>query len=330
MELTEMQRKLQNYKGQLKALEKLKKQKELIDGQIHHAEEDITKYEQSLSEARKRLNKLENFSFVNVFRTWSGKQDELLEEGYGQMAERELRLIETQLIYEDLKDEVIDIIYKINAINETYVSEQIKSLENKIQIYYMTHEPKMASELNELVEQELLVQQLIVEITEALEAGRIARERLIEASDALNTASGYSTWDTFLGGGVLATALKHQELDKSNNFIHSAQKALQRFQNELLDIQEMRQDTLEIETDGFVKFADYFFDDIFSAWSIHSKIATSTSQIGRVLDDVENTVRELKEKLAKAEDMKAQLADKKSRLVSNVGNDCFEEETGVK
>lgn len=330
MKLTEMQRKLQDYKKQLKALEKLKKQKELIDGQICHAEEDIAKHELSLREARKRLNKLENFSFVNVFRTWTRKQDELLEDGYGQMAERELRLIETQLIYEDLKDAVIDIIYKINAINESFIWGQVEKLENKIQLYYMAHEPEIASELNELVEQELLVQQLIVEITEALEAGRIARESLIEASDALNTASGYSTWDTFFGGGVLATALKHQELDKSNSYIHRAQKALQHFQNELLDIQEMRQDTLEIETDGFVKFADYFFDDIFSAWSVHSKIATSTSQVGRVLDDVVNTMRELKEKLAKAEDKKRQLADKKARLVSNGGNDCFEEETGVK
>jgi hypothetical protein len=330
MELTEMQHKLQDYKRQLKTLEKLKKQKEIIDGQIAHAKDDIEKYEQSLKEARKRLNKLENFSFVNIFRTWTGKQEELLEEGCDRIAEKELKLIESQLIFEDLNDEVIDLVYKINAIHEAYAAEQIKSMENKIQIYYMANEPKMADRLNDLVEQEFLVQQLILEITEAIEAGREAQKKLVEAAEALNTASSYSTWDTFFGGGFLVTAIKHQELDKSNSYIHSAQQALQRFQNELLDVQEMRRGTLQIETDGFVKFADYFFDDIFSDWSIHSKIATSTNLIRRVSDDVANTLNELKMKMTLAEEKKKQLADEKTQLITNRGKDCFNEETGVK
>ena len=330
MELTEMQHKLQDDKRQLKKLEKLKKQKEIIDTQISHVENDIENYEQSLREARKRLNKLENFSFVNLFRTWTGKQDKLLEEGYDRIAEKELRLIESQLIQKDLTDEISDLVDKIKAINEAGIVEQIKSMENKIQIYYMANDPQMADRLNDLVEQELLVQQLIIEITEAIEAGREAQKKLIEANEALNTASSYSAWDTFLGGGVIATALKHQELDKSNSYIHSAQRALQRFQNELLDVQEMRHDTLQIETDGFVKFADYFFDDIFSAWSIHSKIATSTNQIRRVLDDVANTLNELKKKLEQAVEKQDELAAEKSQLISNRGKDCFNKETGVK
>ena len=71
MKLTEMQDKLQDGKRQLKALEKLKKQRELLDGQIRRAEIDIEKYEHDLKAERKRLNKLENFSFVNLFRTWT-------------------------------------------------------------------------------------------------------------------------------------------------------------------------------------------------------------------------------------------------------------------
>ena len=330
MNLTEMQSRLQDDKRQLKALEKLKKQKEMIDGQIHHAETDIGKYERDLREARKRLNKLENFSFVNLFRTWIGRQEELLEEEYDQLAAKELKLSESQLIFKDLNNEASELASKINTINEPYIVEQIISMENKIQLYYMANDPNMAVKLNELVEREFLAQQLIIEITEALQAGSEAQEKLLEAAGALDTASDYSTWDTFLGGGIFVTAMKHQELDKSNNYIHSAQRALQRFHNELLDVQEMRHDTLQIETDGFVKFADYFFDDIFSEWSIHSKIATSKNQIRRVLDDVANTLNELKKKMALAEETKEQLASQKSQLLSNAGIDCFQDETGVK
>ena len=330
MNITEMQYKLQDDKRKLRALEKLKKQKELLDGQIRHAEADIGKYEQDLREARKRLNKLENFSFVNLFRTWTGRKDELLAEGYDHLAAMELRLGESQLIFKDLNDEADELATKMNAINEPDVVERIKSMENKIQLYYMANDPNMAVKLNDLVEQEFLAQQLIIEITEALQAGSEAQEKLMEAASALDTANSYSTWDTFLGGGVLVTALKHQELDKSNNYIHSAQRALQRFHNELLDVQEMRHDTLQIETDGFVKFADYFFDDIFSEWSIHSKIATSIDQIRRVLDDVANTLNALKKKMEQAEEAKKQLASRKSQLFAGAGIDCFHEETGVK
>ncbi len=330
MQLIEMQQELQEKKGQLRALGKLKKQKEIIDGQLRHAEEDITKYKQSLEEARKRLNKLDHFSFVNLFRTWTGKQDELVEEGYDRVAETELKLIESQLTFEDLQKEAIALQHKISTIQEADVAEQVKSLEMKIQIYYMVNDPQMADKLNHLTEQELLANYLIIEINEALEAGRNAQQKLAEAASTLRTASGYSTWDTFFGGGVIATALKHQELDKTNSYIHEAQRALQRFQNELLDIQEMRHRTLRIETDGFVKFADYFFDDIFSAWSIHSKIATSTNQIRRVSDDVANTLNELKKKLQQAEEKLKQLADEKSQLISNRGKDCVNKATGVK
>lgn len=316
MKLNDYQQQLQQCKMQILALEKLKKQKQLLEKQIQHVEVDIEKYEEDLKSARKKLNKLEGFSFVNVFRTWTGKQRELLEERMDVIATKELKLIETQLMHEDLKDDLVDTIYKINAINEPYLIDQIKQLENKIQLYYMANDPAIAAKLNENVEQQYLVQQLLTEIHEAITAGKEAKHKLEEAAQALHKAKDYSTWDTFLGGGLIATALKHDELDKSNSYLHSAQIALQRFQNELLDIQEMKHGTLEIDTDGFVKFADYFFDDIFSEWSIHSKILTAMDQITRVLDDVSNTLLELDQKLAVAEQKKVELLAEKDKILS--------------
>ena len=316
MKLNEYQQQLQLCKMQIRTLEKLRKQQVTIESQIKHAEVDIEKYEQDLKNARKKLNKLEGFSFVNLFRTWTGRQQELLEERMDIIAAKELKLIETQLMHEDLKDDLVDTIYKINAINEPYLVEQIKQLEQKIQLYYMANNPAIAAKLDKNTEQQYLVQQLLTEIHEAIAAGKEAKHKLGEAAEALHTAKNYSTWDTFLGGGFIATALKHEKLDKSNSYLHSAQIALQRFQNELLDIQEMKHGTLEIDTDGFVKFADYFFDDIFSEWSIHSKISTAMDQIRRVLDDVSNTLLELNQKLAVAEQKKVELLEEKDKMLS--------------
>ncbi|MCY1182223.1 hypothetical protein D9M73_227730 [compost metagenome] len=74
--------------------------------------------------------------------------------------------------------------------------------------------------------------------------------------------------------------------------------------------------SLHIETDGFVKFADYFFDDIFSAWSVHSKISTAREQVSRVQDDVHNTIWRLQDKHNKAVNY-LQSLEKEKELIFN-------------
>ncbi|WP_332645259.1 hypothetical protein [Lysinibacillus sp. 54212] len=316
MKLRQYQQELQKYKLEILSLEKLKKQQQSLEKQLHHTELNIQKYEQELKNGRKKLNKLDGFSFVNVFYNWIGKQQELQEERYDLLATAELKLIEAQLMYEDLNDDLVDTIYKINAINEEYLIAQIKEIENKIQVYYMANNHVKAAQLNQVLEQQFLLQQLLIEIHEAIVAGKEAQKELTEAAKALSNANNYSTWD-LLGGGFIVTTLKHEKLDQSKAYLHRAQIALQRFQNELLDIQEIKNDTLQVDTDGFVKFADFFFDDIFSAWSIHSKISTSTNQISRVLDDVSNTLIALQQKVEIAERKKEQLSAEKDKLISN-------------
>ena len=90
----------------------------------------------------------------------------------------------------------------------------------------MQHAPHLAKKMTEIAEQELLYKQLIIEINEAIEAGNDALSALTDAGYALHEAESYSTWDTFLGGGFMATALKHEKLGETNSSLHLAQIAL--------------------------------------------------------------------------------------------------------
>lgn len=258
------------------------------------------RYERQLREVRSELNKLEQFSFVNLVRELLKKKGTIIEEKLELAAIKELKLTESQLIREDLQDGLADIIYKINAVNEGQIERELAQTSSKKELWLMQHAPHIAVRLGEIVEQELLIKQLLTELIEATVAGKAAINALTSAGESLYKAKDLSTWDTFLGGGIIATALKHEELRISNTYLHAAQMALQRFQNELLDIQNMKQTALKVDIDGFVTFADYFFDDIFSAWSIHSKIATSQNQLRRVLDDVSNTILGLEGKIEQA------------------------------
>ena len=323
MEWQELQQQAKKYRLQLLELDKLMKKKINVERLIKHAQLEIEKYTADLKQARKQLDKLEGFSFINLFREWSGKKDELLEQNLDRVAVTELKLVETQLMLKDLQDDLVDLIQKINAINELYVEQQLQKINEQKQLYLMKHAPQVAEKLTALTEQELLCKQLIIEIQEAIDAGARARSTLTDAGYVLNEASNYSIWDTFLGGGLIATALKHEKLDESNSQLHVAQIALQRFSNELLDIKDLRQEAIKIEPDGFVKFTDFFFDNIFTDWSIHSKITTSLNQISRVQDDVRNTLNELEQKLTLTIQKEAEILRQKEEILGANGQSLF-------
>lgn len=317
MEWLQLQKEQELIYAQVRNFERLSEQKVLIEGQIEHAKQDIISNTAALNKIRQKLDKLEGFSFMNMIRTWTGQQDELRAEKIDKAAVLELKINETNKIHKDLLKDLEQVTQKLAQINQPQLQEALTHLKAKKKGYLQHHEPTKAQKLEQLVDEEILTKQLIKEITEAEEAGDIALSALGHAAASLHSAGSYSTWDTFFGGGLLATHLKHDSLDKSESYLHNAQIALQRFQNELLDVQKMNTQSLHVETDGFVKFADYFFDDIFSAWSVHAKISTAREQVSRVQDDVHNTIRRLRDKQNKADEYLEELKQEQSAILQS-------------
>lgn len=300
MEWQQLQSEQEKLHAQLRNVNRLSEKKLLIEGQIEHARQEISKHSIELNQIRIKLDKLEGFSFMNMIRTWTGQQDELRAEKVDKAAILELKSNEAKKMLHDLTSDLEQVNHMLNQSNEKPLQQELSRLQEKKQSYLQLHEPEYAHKLEQLANEEVMTKQLILEITEAEEAGDIALTKLGQAAASLHSAGGFSTWDTFFGGGIIATHLKHDALDKTESYLHNAQIALQRFHNELLDVQDLSTQSLHVEADGFVKFADYFFDDIFSAWSVHSKISTAREQVSRVQDDVHNTIRRLQEKHHKA------------------------------
>ncbi|MER2106684.1 MAG: hypothetical protein ABS949_07080 [Solibacillus sp.] len=289
MQWQQLQQAYITLKNNLEQLAKYKKQKQLLDKQIVHAKAQITALEQELNAIRVRLEKNEQFSFLTFVRSLTGRKQKLMEESLSEAMTLELRLVETQLMLEDLQDDQIDIVYKLNAIHEVHLVGELEAVEQKKRDWLLQHESPLAVKLNDLTEEYTALKRLSKELAEAYLAAEQTIEPLEQAIASLKTAQSYSTWDTFFGGGFIVTAMKHDKIEASQGNLHKVQIALQRLQNELVDIETWSKMSYKIELEGFVKFADYFFDDIFSAWSIHAKLATSVEQLKRVLDDVYST-----------------------------------------
>lgn len=129
------------------------------------------------------------------------------------------------------------------------------------------------------------------EIKEAISAGRSARITAERILSKLDSADGWNTWDILGGGGIITHIAKHGHLDDAQELVSKLQSDLRRFKTELADIQITSDAQVNVE--GFLRFADYFFDGLFADWAVGSRISRSHASVTKTKSQIEQTLREL-------------------------------------
>lgn len=142
------------------------------------------------------------------------------------------------------------------------------------------------------------------ELSEAIQSGDMAFAGLNRAAQALDSASGWGTWD-ILGGGMLASMAKHAKLDEAQAMVQEIQPLLQRFERELSDVGGSF--SLDIETGGLAAFADIFTDNLLVDLLVQSRISDSLeaaqSMALRIRDLVTRLSREREAALRRVESL---------------------------
>lgn len=253
--------------------------------QQNYIEAQLAALQQTLQEQRQARQKLEKVvapSFIKRLMTSDAK----LLRSEEQLATLLVKEHETEQQHEKLTNQLAHIVAEREATKNTDVLlEDSTALVAKQRIWLMQHDPNKAKKFDALEDEAYQVIALKIEVGEAIDASYRAEEALHAVEKALDAAHGLSTWDLF-GGGMFVTYLKHSKLDASKQALSEAQYALNLLHNELIDIKEMQTDAIQVSIDGFVHFADYVFDDFFSALSVHSKITNAKAQLQQVLGEV--------------------------------------------
>jgi len=74
------------------------------------------------------------------------------------------------------------------------------------------------------------------ETTEALQAAQAALDALAQVTDRLGSAENWSTYDTWFGGGAIASSVKHSRLDEAADAAAVADRRLAVLRTELADV----------------------------------------------------------------------------------------------
>lgn len=122
------------------------------------------------------------------------------------------------------------------------------------------------------------------EIREAADAGEAALNAADQVLETLDSAEGWSTWDV-VGGGLLADLAKYEDLDNAQEQVEQLQEKLRQFKTELADVTIEAE--LQVSVDGFLRFADVFFDGLFADLAVMEHINDSQKKIWNTQKEIQ-------------------------------------------
>lgn len=283
------------YNGQLKILydmvcrkEHLKLKYEELLEQKSLLKKEVDKLQKLSIKEQADVEKLECGSLATFFLNVVGKMDEKInkekEEAYAaavkyDAVKKELEKVEAELV---AKEEEMA---KLHGCEEEY--EELLTLK-KERMKTIGHEAM--AKVFEFDQRLTYLDNQNREIDEAIEAGNIALEVINQVLKELDSAENWGTFD-LVGGGFFADMFKYSKLDDAQSLVEKLQHHLRRFKTELSDI--TIDSEINVSIDGFLQFADYFFDNLFTDWSVLLRIQKSKRQV----EDTKGQIITLLEKL---------------------------------
>ena len=295
--------------------DRVRRRLEGAEVQYKAALETRGRLEWQLSKEQQDVIKLGKFSFMNKLKEWTGKWDAQMEKEINEVAEVELKFNEAEKTLMDLEAEVGRLREQMNNPDFRFVDEDWADFLREKEMWIRQNDTTANATLQQIADGRVRIGSMKREIDEALEAGDKAIRALDAALDKLGNAESLSVWDTFLGGGMIVSALKYSEMGSSDDLVHRAQRALRHYETELMDVQNVATESFEVNQKDIFTFTDIFFDNIFSDWMAHSRISEGKTKLNAILADVRRVQDRLKRKRDEAIEEEKRLNEQEQAII---------------
>lgn len=281
---------------QLQQLQEKVSQKKRLEAkwrELHSQHEDLSNRVQELKTVmgneQADVDRLERTSLTSVFYAVIGQKEDLLDkeksEAYAAKVKYDSAVQELNLVANDIHQ--IEIQLREFSQCEQQYESQLQEKDRAIKA-----SGSLDAEYILQLEEQLTAQKIQkVEIREAIAAGSRALRSADYILSSLDTAQDWGTWD-LLGGGLISTLAKHSSLDEAQDEVQQLQTELRRFKTELADV-TIHTD-MQVNVDGFLRFADYFFDGLFADWAVLDKISQSQSSVQTTKNQIESVLSMLR------------------------------------
>lgn len=250
-------------------------------------EEERTLSTRYLSE-QEDVDKLERLSLSSVFYTLLSRKEERLEK---ERAEAYAALLKRNAARQRLRsaeEQIAALRAELSAL-ASVPQDYAALLEEKKQAV-LAQNSAYGDEICRLEARLSAIAAACKELEEALCAGEDVLSALEQAEKELDSAESWGALD-LLGGGLLTDFVKYSHLDAAQDHILSIQETLRRYQAELADVN--LETGAAMQPTDFIRFADFFFDDIFSSLSVLNRIQDAQKNISSIRAQISDIQREL-------------------------------------
>lgn len=305
--MTSLDQQLQANREGLALCATLRKRLERCEAETLEHSQRLESLKRELDDQREEVEKLQGLGLTSLFHAVLGDKRERLSEERKELLQAKLRYDECLAVSKRLDQDGAGLRGRLDELGDlTAEREQLLALkEERVQ----QAGGEKAQKLFELADQIADARSSLSELTEALDSGELAQESLEEMLACLQSASHWGVYD-MIGGGLIATSIKHSHIDKANGYAAEAQGDLLHFQNELADVDI--HDELTVKISAFSTFADYFFDGLIFDWVVQSKIRESLAGTERTVKQVEEILEWLRSEssrlASRVEELEAQRA----------------------
>lgn len=288
--LTELDMKLQEALQKIHRLSKI----DSVLAELSRDEAELRHKVNELKEVVDKENldveKLDHTNIVSIFYSLTGKLEDKKEK-------EQREALSAKLKYDQADNDLNNIEAEISKL-----LEERENYKGSIDEYNALYEEKKnlllslsgpaANKILDLTKKIEESKRNIGEIREAVLAGQSAVNSLDSSLSSLGSARGWGTWD-LLGGGLITDLAKHSHIDDAMREVERAHQKLREFKSELADV-TINYD-INFETEGFAKFADFFFDSLIADWYMQSKINNSYQSVENVKNQVTSTIYKLQQ-----------------------------------
>ncbi|KTE90987.1 hypothetical protein AT727_05150 [Desulfitobacterium hafniense] len=268
-----------------------------VDAMLKKLGEELQELENHEQELKRILaqemldvEKLESKGLSAFFHAVRGNLEERIEKERSEALAAKLKYDQAG---QDIK-EIHASIAKLSAERLNYVDSpaEYRDLYAQKQQILLEEQGAMAQEILALTDEKNRRRINLKEIDEAIEVGGQVLDSLNQALRNLSSAEGWGTWD-LLGGGMISGLAKHSHINSAQENIEKTQSLLRQFKTELTDIRIGTE--LSLKTEGFIKFADFFFDGIIADWFMQTRITESQASVENVKNQVQSIMTKLHE-----------------------------------
>lgn len=261
--------------------------------QLEAAETDVARLRREHRSEVADVERLESLSFSRVVASVRGSRDSELDRERAEADMARLKLWEAEARAESTRRDLASA--QAEEARLADAPARLRAAMTAKEEYLTRAGDPAGVRLMEMAHERGTVEAEIREVDEAGAAADGAARALAYVSEQLGSASGWSTYDTFFGGGAMSSMMKHQRMDEAARAAAAADQCLQRLAAELADVPGAAQAMPSLQLDGMTRFVDIWFDNIFTDWAVRDRLQRASQtvhQLQQVVDDVTGRLRQ--------------------------------------